>query len=94
MRVIETNLSMKDEVIKDHQSRIIEVNSWEDYCKAFSTYDGDYIDKFKALTPLMGCSIPKNAQIKNLKYDDFHLSCEVVLYNGLIDTKLAYLITN
>jgi len=41
---------------------------------------------------MMGCVLPKMATIKNLKYDDFHLSCEVVKFDGTITKKLAYLI--
>lgn len=47
---------------------------------------------FKAKTPLLGCSIPRMVKIINLKYDDFHLSCDLKLWNGQNDGKLAYLI--
>ena len=38
--VIETNLSMNVDKIADHQSRVIEVPSWEEYCAMFENYDG------------------------------------------------------
>lgn len=37
MQVIETNLSIdKENNIRDHQSRIIEVIDWDTYCKAYT----------------------------------------------------------
>lgn len=39
IQVIETNLSIdKDDTIRDHQSRIVEVEDWDTYCKAFEKY--------------------------------------------------------
>lgn len=91
VKIIETNLSISNSgAIKDHQSRIIEVNSWKDYCKAFDEYDGNAID-FKSLTSIIGNSIPKEVKLYYLQYDDFHLSCNI--WNGIYKTKkLAYLI--
>ena len=40
----------------DHQSRIVEANSWEDYCKAFQEYIGDSVE-FKSLTLMKGDTI-------------------------------------
>ena len=37
VKIIETNLSMSDMIVMDHQNRVIEVSSWEDYCNAFAT---------------------------------------------------------
>ena len=40
IQVIETNLSIdKDNIIRDHQSRIVEVEDWDTYCKAFEEYN-------------------------------------------------------
>lgn len=93
IKVIETNLSLnKTETIKDHQSRVVEVNSWEDYCKAFEEYDGKPVE-FKSITNMTGNSIPREMAVLNLEYDDFHLSCDV--WDGLYMTKkLAYLWDN
>ena len=38
VKIIETNLSMSDMIIMDHQNRVVEANSWEDYCNAFENY--------------------------------------------------------
>lgn len=91
VKVIETNLSMSNSgVIKDHQNRIVEVNSWKDYCKAFDEYDGNAIE-FKSLTGMIGNTIPKEVKLYCLKYDEFHLSCNI--WNGMFGTKkLTYLI--
>ncbi len=76
--------------IMDHQSRIVEVNSWEDYCKAFKEYNGVPIE-FKSLTSIIGSTIPKDMDIYNLEFDDCHLSCN--MWNGRFGTKkLAYLV--
>jgi len=77
-------------IIKDHQSRIVEANSWKDYTDAFDNYDGRSVE-FKSLTSMIGNTLPREEHIYNLEYDDFHLSCN--LSNGMFGTKkLAYLI--
>lgn len=44
IQVIETNLSIdKDNIIIDHQSRIVEVEDWDTYCKAFEEYNGEAV---------------------------------------------------
>ena len=44
IQVIETNLSIdKDNIIRDHQSRIVEVEDWDTYCKAFEEYSGEAV---------------------------------------------------
>jgi len=63
--------------IIDHQSRIVEVNSWEDYCKAFQEYKGDSVG-FKLLTFMKSDTIQKNVSITNLMYDEFNLSCDIM----------------
>jgi hypothetical protein len=75
--------------IKDHQSRIVEASSWEDYCKTFKEYNGVAIE-FKSLTSMVGSTIPKDIDIYNLEADDCHLSCN--MWNGKFGTKkLAYI---
>lgn len=76
--------------IMDHQSRIVEANSWEDYCKAFQEYIGDSVE-FKSLTLMKGDTIPKNCSVTNLIYDEFHLSCDIMKYE-IRTKKLAYLV--
>ena len=97
IRVIETNLSMKDKEIMDHQSRIIEVESWDEYIDYYLKFiDGYENDKeFKSITNLAGRTLPriKYTSIYNFSYDEFHLSCNLFnSYYGTETKKLAYLI--
>lgn len=55
----------------DHQSRIVEVNNWKDYCKEFQEYRGDSVE-FKSLTLMKGDMLQKSCIITNLVYDKFH----------------------
>lgn len=94
--VIETNLSMNVDKIADHQSRVIEVPSWEEYCAMFENYDGQTCSIGKSLTQMIGNNINAHRIIENLEYDGFHLSCDMVWDNELfyLDSRtkhLAYL---
>ena len=94
VKIIETNMSIDIYGnIRDHQSRVIEFDSWKEYCKIYIDYDSKmYPKEVKSLTSLKGKSVPKNAKIENLEYDDFHLKCDIIKFNGIKDIKLAYLI--
>lgn len=89
-KIIETNLSMKDGQIYDHQSRILEADSWNDYIQMYEEYDGFATDRFKAISDMIGNSIQKDVEILNLKYDEKHLSCDYKNKDGFITKKLAY----
>lgn len=91
VKIIETNLIITtDSKISDHQSRIIEANSWDEYVGAFENYDGKSVE-FKSLTSMIGNSINRELELHNLKYDDFHLSCD--FSSKAFETKkLAYLV--
>ena len=89
IQVIETNLSIdKDNLIRDHQSRIVEVEDWDTYCKAFEEYNGEAV-YFKSKA-MRGYSILSNCTMTDLIYDDIHLSCMVLHRSGFITKKLAY----
>lgn len=91
MQIIETNITYgHSETIKDHQSRIIKVDSWEDYISLYNQYHGEPSGDYNG--SLIGYTLPKNAHIYKLSYDDFHLQCELVLWNNDVETKLAYLV--
>lgn len=98
IQVIETNLSIdNDNIIRDHQSLIVEVEDWDTYCKAFEKYNGKAV-YFKSKT-MPGNSISSNCKISNLKYDEMHLSCNITKLkdNGeeiFTDKRLAYLIVD
>ena len=89
-KIIETNISMKDGQVYDHQSRVVEADSWDEYTEMYEEYDGSPIDRFKAISEMIGNSIPKDVEILNLKYDEKHLTCDVKHKDGWIEKKLAY----
>lgn len=92
--VIETNLSIPNHngVIVDHQSRIIEADSWDSYIEEFKT--GKSINKRSLGGCGNGATIPYGIFIiKDLEYDEFHLSADIYYENGTLHSKkLAYLI--
>ena len=92
VKVIETNLSMTwDYLIQDHQARIVEVDNWDDYCRAFDEYRVDTEIWFKPLTSMFGNTVNRNCILKNLKYDKAHLSCDIHnRTSGYITKILAY----
>ena len=90
INIIETNLSIdNDGKIRDFQSRIVQADSWHNYCYAYRTYDGKPIT-FKAISNLIGDSIGKDRIVKNLRYDMFHLECDICRDDGFHMKKLAY----
>ena len=89
-KIIETNISMKDGQVYDHQSRVVEADSWDEYIEMYEEYDGSPIDRFKAISEMIGNSIPKDVEILNLKYDEKHLTCDFKHKDGWIEKKLAY----
>ena len=89
-KIIETNISMKDGQVYDHQSRVVEADSWDEYIEMYEEYDGLPIDSFKAISEMIGNSIPKDVEILNLKYDEKHLTCDFKHKDGWIEKKLAY----
>lgn len=94
VRIIETNLSIDDNnIVKDHQSRIIEAKSWNayvDYYKHNIEPRREH-SNFKSLTNMFGDSLPRYGDITEFKYDNFHLSCYHINPYGFKTMKLAYL---
>ena len=91
--IIETNLSIKDGVVVDHQSRVVEAKSWDEYVEYYKQNiesDREH-SKFKSLTGLFGDSLPRYGDITEFKHDDFHLSCYHISPYGIVTMKLAYL---
>ena len=89
IKVIETNLSTDGEnTIKDHQSRVIEINSWEDYIQEIK--DAKAVSRKSILGNLHGNTIQSDSKTQNLIYDDFHLSCDIINRFGIMSKKLAY----
>jgi hypothetical protein len=89
IKVIETNLSLNsDDIIQDFQSRVIEVESWESFINEIE--QAKTISRISVMGCLEGASIPREAKVENLIYDDFHLSCDVITRIGFKSKKLAY----
>ena len=89
IEIIETNLSIdENNVIRDHQSRIVEADSWDEYCKAYERYNGKAI--FFKSKYMKGNSVMSNQKMLDLKYDKVHLSCMIVHTDGSTTKRLAY----
>ena len=98
IEVIETNLIIdENNIIRDHQSRVVEADSWDKYCEAHKNHDGKAI--FFKSKVMIGNSIQSNCRISNLKYDEMHLSCNITKLKDneeeiFTDKRLAYRIVN
>ena len=79
IEIIETNLSIdENNIIRDHQSRIVEADSWDEYCEAYERYKCNCKPVwFKPKNESIGFTIAMNCSISNLKYDNLHLSCDI-----------------
>ena len=89
IKIIETNLSVDGEnTIKDHQSRVIEVDSWDEYIQEIKT--SKTVVRNSVLGSLHGTTIAHNAKVVNLTYDDCHLDCDVINGLGIKSRKLAF----
>ena len=98
MKIVETNIIYEAMTFYDHQSRVLEIPSWNEYCDLYRNYNGEAVRdedvKYKDVfgTLLRGCLLPKNAIIISLKIDDFHLTCNMNLWDGTPQYKLAYIV--
>lgn len=88
-KVIETNIMLKQGCdITDHQSRVIEVTSWENYLAEIES--GECVDRKASIGNLYGCSMPRNCKILDFTKDDLHASCSFTRYDGSVVKKLMY----
>ena len=93
IKVIETNLSVNpDNIIMDHQSRVIEVESWESYINEIK--EGRSISRLDRYGSVNGCSFPIGCILDNLKFDEFHLSYNAMRNGQLWGKSLAYKIAD
>lgn len=92
VKVIETNLSIKDGKVFDHQSRMVEAESWTEYVDYYkqNIKSDRKQSKFKTVQGMFGGSLPRYGDLSELKYDDFHLSCYHTNPYGMVTMKLAY----
>lgn len=71
IEVIVTNLSVQlDNRIMDHQSYVIEVESWEDVINKLRDTTWTYTNESEKHRNIL----PRNSEVLDLKYDDYHLS--------------------
>lgn len=98
MKIIETNVIMIDSSISNHQSRVIEVPSWEEYCDLFRNYSNDVTKDLRLKCSDVFGSF--NAEYVSLRYikiinlliDEHHLLCEFLDQDGSRGYKLAYVV--
>ncbi len=91
MRIIETNLSMRNNVIIGVQSRVVEINDWHSYISEI--IDGKSIDRMDCLGTLHGNTLPKNCQVSNVIFDNKTLKCDVISSHGFFSKKIVYRIS-
>lgn len=91
MRIIETNISYGKSDQYDFQSRVIEIDSWEDYIQEIK--ENKCVSRNSVIGNLNGQSFPRYFNdFDNLKYDDFHLSYSFTDMAGYKINKLAYIV--
>lgn len=89
IKIIETNLSIDDNnIIQDHQSRVVEVNDWYNYVEEIR--NNKSVNRIDILGSLHGGTLPDTATIENFTYDEFHLTCDFTNNFGIKSKKLAY----
>jgi len=90
IKIIETNLSLdNNDNIVDHQSRVVEIENWNDYIKEIKECKSVFRNSI--LGCLSGYTIStKQLNVENIKYDDFHLSYDIYNSIGMKTKKLAY----
>ena len=89
MKIIETNIigigNFVDDATKitDHQSRVVEADSWEQYVLHYYSINNSFFrNKFPR-------TLPKECTISRLNWDEYHLSC--IIDNGdFLTYRLAY----
>lgn len=91
-KVIETNLAIQDDnTIIDHQSRVIEVSSWDEYVAEIESKTPIYRESY--IGNMHGSSISKDIIVYEFRSDEQHLTCSFVNSLGETMMKLAYLIS-
>lgn len=92
-KVIETNIAYDGygKEIRNFQSRVIEVDDWENYVEEVKQYKS--VARHSYLGIMYGESFPRYCQDVDLfTADDYHLRVEFHNGTGTRMTKLAYLI--
>ena len=90
IKVIETNVMFKDiETPCDVQSRIIEVDNWNDYVNEIKNQE--QVNRHSWIGNLYGVSFPKGSTMKYFDADDRCLICTFYRFNNVLQMKTAYI---
>ena len=89
VKIIETNLSMEGDIIQDHQSRVIQAESWESFVEEIK--NARFVMRNAFIGLMYGNSVPRSSTIENFISDEKHLSCDIYNYAKVKTRKLAYL---
>lgn len=82
VEIIETRIlyNRQNNTIYDHQSRVVVVDSWEQYVDAIKNYNGKKIE-FESID-MPGATLLGNRDIYDLIHDDYHLSYRCISGNA------------
>lgn len=86
--IIETNILMKGDSVIDFQSRTLNASSWDEYVNLFLNYNGEACGNFCG--SMNGYTLHANEKVENVKYDEYHLKCNLI--GKMREIKLAYLV--
>ena len=102
VKIIETNLSICNATgeIMDHQSRIVEAESWMKYVDYYFRHMSRLeTEEFKCISGSPGRTLLSRMEIMHFESDAWHLTCDTEMNVNLNDNphkwitkKLAYLI--
>lgn len=88
IKVIETNVMFKDiETPYDAQSRIIEVDNWDDYVNEIKNQK--QVNRHSWIGSLYGVSFPKGATMKYFDANDNRLVCTFYRWDNALQMKTA-----
>lgn len=97
IKIIETNINFADgdndivvDIPYDVQSRVIEVDNWDDYVKEIENQE--QVNRVSIIGNVIGVSFPKGATIKAFNNTNKSLVCVAELYNGRKIIKTAYVV--
>lgn len=90
VKIIETNISLGNGNMIDTQSRVIELNSWNEYVESIK--ETKSIIKDCIIGSLYGATIPRNCKVSELEYTDHSLVCKIEDYKHEFTIKSAYLV--
>ena len=89
IKIIETNLMMRNNEIMDCQSRVVEVENWESYIEEIRSEIT--VSRYDTVGRCHGSSFPNGGILSgDLKVKENSLMYNVMMKSGNIHKKLAY----